>query len=267
MPFLTINGIQVKVDLRAGARKWSEGGYVERMFDRSATKFEANEKRSWRLETENRGLTRTEADALSALVRGRGHTWKFAAASDLWSSKGLTTSATSGTLTAGVAGGKFDKKLQITAAGYGRWTPTGKDALTGDYTLSVWRLESGTFRHYVRRSDGTIWREGSTSGSPTAPFLLVASGYVQLGDPASGATQEFSDMVALPFAVPDSWPAQMFAYTRAFPNLPFLEMAGDVSSAAVVSVLGTVDEEPVQGFMSAGTWHNGRRLEFDLHEA
>lgn len=231
MAHLTLNGVTFPVGVRSGATEHEELGDEVRALDGTLITHTVTQKRRWPCETVT--LEPDTAKAWVALVQGRGHKWDF---TTLYSSKFLGTSATSGTVTANVASGKFNKKLQVGATSYARWTPTGRDSLiagalnpVGDYTLTVWRLESGTWYHYIiRNRSGSVtrYKDGASHGAATAWISVHASGYLQLGDGTNA--DDFSDLVAVPFAIPTDWVSSWYGYGRAFPALPRLEANGDV---------------------------------------
>lgn len=254
MAFLTINGltIEVRPDVR---RSYTENGERRRAFDRSLRGSRYHRKR--RLECQSLHLTPAEADALAGLVDGLGHSWRFDHATQgLYSSgKGLPTSATNGTITTNGASGKFDKQVTFNALAYARWTPVRADVLTGNYTLSVWRLTAtgpDVWTHYLVRNVGgtvTYYENGvliGGSGDVTwEAKLSVTAGVLQLADGTNADV--FSDLVALPFAVPLTWPAVLGVSTQAYPSIPTLEVNGDVISSptAPVEFLGLVEGEAI----------------------
>lgn len=210
------------------------------------------------------------ADAVSALVRGLGHAWRFSA--DGYSSKGLAPNEepdggpaynqTGPPTVSGAKGVAFDINEYI------EWTPTGLDALTGDFTLLV-RRNAGTWVHHVIRKQGgstTTWDNGSTPGGATGWLTVNSSGVLKLGD---GTAQTFADLVALPFAIPDSWVAPLYNSTRAFPERPMLEVNGDLVSAPAtpIQMRGRVDAEEIAPHVDTnGEQLDGRRVNFTLEE-
>ncbi len=269
MAFLTLCNIPMNIDAKSGERRWTEVGDKGRAFDGSFRRTLQKLKRSWPMSSAP--LIAADADALAGLVQGLGHSWSFDV--DLYSSKGLAKKSQSGTVTAGVSTGtlKFGNKLQIAAGGQVTWGV----GLTGEYTLTVWRLEGGAFQHYVIRKKGianpTInkWKNGiSDDGAATGWLTVNGSGDVVLGDLTNA--DDFDDLVALPFATPNSWVSSLYSSTRAFPKLPKLEAAGTALSSpeTPVTVFGVVERESPEPFPSGGTWQQGgRRVDFVLEEA
>lgn len=266
MPFLTINNVTVSVDAKSGDRKWKEIGDRDRAFDGTLRSTRQALKRSW--EFVSNPLPLAEADALVALVQGRGHAWSFDV--DLYSSKGLAKKTQTGTVNPAIAGGKFGNKVQLTVgppAGQVSWGV----GLTGDYTLTVWRNEASVWKHYVIRKTGVTvnkWKDGVQDDLLATGWLTVnGSGDVVLGDGSNA--DDFDDLVALPFSIPSSWVSALFSSTRAFPSLPKLEAGGVSMSSPTtpISVHGIVDKESPEPHVSGGAWQDGaKRIEFSLEE-
>lgn len=247
MAHLTINGVAFSVFWKSGNRAHEEQGSFDRMLDGTLVTTRTVDKRKWEIASPM--FTRAEADAWEGLLLGRGDTWKFSDASGGsnhgYSSKGYAP-ATSGTVTFNVASGYYSgsKKVQIGASSYARWTLTGDDSLIagglnpkGDYTLVGWVWNGSSWDHWItQRLDGaaTVWYKNGAPDSSQAFWSVDSTGYVQLGDGTNA--KDFSDFTALPFAVPTSWMASIYAFqqsggnNRPFPKLPRLEAMGDLVS-------------------------------------
>ena len=265
MAFCTLNNITLRVAADTGDRDWTEIGARERAFDGTLRTTRSKLKRAWSLST--KPLIATEVDAWVALLQGRGHSWDFTSE---YSSKGLVKTSQNGTPTFNAASGKFDKKLQLDATEWVRWTPSGDDVLTGDYTLTVWRLETGVWHHYVIRKTGgstNKWVDGVSNDAAATAWLTVTAGVIQLGDATNA--DDFSNLVALPFSIPSSWVASLYASTRAYPAIPKLELGGDIVSSPTtpISTKALVERETPAAFPSSGVWQPGaRRIELRLEE-
>ena len=229
MAYLEVNGVALEV--RAAGEDPGEVGTFARAVNGDLVATRTTLKPVHACETTP--LDVASARAWTGLLLGRGHSWDFA---DGYSGKGLAPTET-GTVSFGDASGKFDKHVTIAVSGNVQWTPTGEDSLIagdhnpkGDYTLAVWRLESAVWVHYViRKLNGATnkWVDGGSDDGASTPWLTVSgAGVLQLSDGV--AEENFSDLVALPFGVPSTWPALWAAYGRAFPRLPRLEAAGDL---------------------------------------
>ena len=272
MSFLTINAVEISTMVKSAGREPEEIGDMARALDGTLVSTRVKIKRKWPCETAM--MTRAEADALEGLLLGRGHTWKFTAK---YSAKGLTESATSGSVTYNGASGKFDKRVTLGAAAYSRWTPTGDDSLVagamnpkGDYTLMIWKLTStgpDVWTHYiVRYLDGVTnkWVNGASNDAATTDFITNTAGVVQIGNGTDAAV--FSDMVALPFGIPTTWIANIYANTRAFASAPKLDASGDLISnpTTPLSVRARNVRQKPEPYASDVV---GKRIEFELHEA
>lgn len=267
MAYFTLNGIDF--DVIPGERETSIIGARRRMFDGSYKQTVRTSKEVYATQTGL--LSRDDADAFYSLLMGYGHNWKFAAASDYYSGKGLGSTATNGTPTAGGASGKFDKRLSLDNTEYVTWTPSGDDALAGDYTISVWWLDT-TWKHVLKRyvastTTTTYYRDGVTDASfaDWTNTLTVTAGVLKLLGEVGG--DAFSDLVALPFAVPTSWIPSMAAYTRAYPNRPNVEVYGDMFNADAVGNCLTCCPV-VEGFTPVPQANalDGGRVSFRLEE-
>lgn len=194
-------------------------------------------------------LTNGDAFAWQSLICGEGEVFPFDAS--LYGSKGLGPSAsTAATLVSSHP--KFGaKNLQLGATtGTITFSAAALNIFAAyvGHTVMVWRYESAAWHHYVVRSDGTIWKDGSTAGSPTATWLTVntTTGDVTIAN-TSGSAVEYDDLVVLPFQVLDAWPGTFAAATRAFPGLPMVELSGDlVPEQSYRQALGTADDQPVK---------------------
>lgn len=267
MAYLTINGVDLDV-LIGHERVYDELADEDRAVDGTLVSTRSYIKPKWELDTVV--LSRAEADAWASVLLGRGETWKM---KDLsggtnhgYSSKGYaptfvgTAAHTDFNQAAGFyAGTIYDEKVVFSAGEAARWTLTGQDSLIasddnpqGDYTLVVWRLEAAVWEHWISRKRTvagvtgiTNWKDGVIQGvednAAALAFLFVhASGYLQLGDAATD--DDFSDMTALPIAIPTSWAVPIFTYQktvaaggkfRPYPKLPRLEAYGDLLSLPV----------------------------------
>ena len=269
MAFLTVNA--VSLDLAAGSskRQWLAFGDRRRVASGALRTNEATEKRTWDCMTTP--MKAADATAWSGLLRGRGHNFRFAAAGDYYSAKGLAgTASGAGTVTAGGSSGKFDKKVSFSASTRVlEWTPTGPDSLANDYTVMVWKWVTDAWKHYlIRNLAGSVTKyENAVTYGGSTDFLTVTAGVLKLNGADAG---EFSDLVALPFAVPTSWISSLHGSTRAFPNSPRLELDADLvgDPSTPLEAFGKVDSEEIVPHVDAdGEQLVGRKLSFSLEEA
>src|SRR5262245_41057372 len=125
MPSFVVNEIEVDVAHGSGELDSTLVGDRTRSIDGSTT----TNIRAWKdgLSFSTPVIDRDDAEALRRLLRGDGHNFRFAdSATDYYSKKGLAGTATlgGGTITAGGASGKFDKRVTFSSATpYLSWTP------------------------------------------------------------------------------------------------------------------------------------------------
>lgn len=175
------------------------------------------------------------AKAVSSLVTGFGHVINFEDATP-YTSRGIgPSSATTATTTAG--GARFGSRYgNLRAAVYDLQLPE-------QWTVILWHLSVGTWRHHVLRWDGARWYEGvrgdGVYASTQAALLTIDNGAITFG-PTS--VQSFDDIVALPYHVPDEMIAAFYAFAvddnRPFPPLPQVEVDGGVIAGRRMMSIG-----------------------------
>lgn len=277
MPHFTLNQITLDVALGSGKRETTIVGERRRAIDGTLLQTIRASKDSF--DASSMLMQRADADALYALLMGYGHNMRFAAASDYYSGKGLTGTATlgGGSITAGGASGKFDKRVTFSSATpYLSWTPTGDDVLTGDYTISVWKLTStgpDVWTHYlatyVAATTTLTEYQSGIAGAYAMNFVSVTAGVLRLNNSDAASNWAYSDLVALPFAVPAAWVPFLAAASRAFPNRPHVEVDGDMVGDPVtpLTCCAAVDGfAPVAFVDSSGEQLDGGRVSFRLEE-
>jgi hypothetical protein len=188
------------------------------------------------------------AFAFRDLVLGKGECFNFD--TSVYGSKGsgpssLVNGVINGTAKYG-AGGLQQTAATGTVAYPIANFPTGGTA----WTVAVWRkLGAGAFVHYVvtttSKGAGQAWVNGVLTADATA-WLSVASGVVTLNADAAQTTN-LDDLIVLPFEVPSSWPASIQAYGKAFSQLAYLEVDGDLieNNVGTKNVAGAVTGMPV----------------------
>lgn len=176
-------------------------------------------------------LTLAQAHAWVSLLTGEGEAWSFD--STLYGSKGTGPSASSGaTQSAGSAkygAGKLSLAATTGSITYSSVTVNEFGGSVGWHVM-FWRFVSGAWHHYQARSDGSYWTDGASDpmGAFSYPdFLTVSGGAVTLKNITAGAVP-FDDLVVLPFAVLDDWPAQIYAAAVAYGAVPYLNATGDL---------------------------------------
>lgn len=188
-------------------------------------------------------LTDAEAHAWLCLLTGEGEAWSFDAS--LYGSKGTGPSTYTNTAQgAGVT--KYGTGRLSVGATTGTITFSGvvENAWGGStsWTVMFWRYEGTAWVHYVVRADGAKWLDGVRNDAASTLWLDVADGNVTIEN-TTGAAVLYDDLVVLPFAVLDTWPAQVHAAAAAYGSVPVARATGDmVTEAASREVLGVVEE-------------------------
>lgn len=199
-------------------------------------------------------LVELEWRFLRAILEGEGHHWSFDDSSDYkYSSKGL--GPTSVTYIARYTGStKFSSAgaLQVTLAQYVQYNV----GYTNEWTVMVWRLESGTWHHYIVNNSSEKWVDGVRNDAASTPFITMVSGNIRIGDTGSGATQYFEDLVVIPEKINASWAVDLGVMTAAFSDLPLVRVGGNLFLSKTHYVRGfDVDVKLTQGF-SGGSWQS-----------
>ncbi len=190
-----------------------------------------------------------------SLTKGQGHVWSFDA--DVFSSKGLGWTATQPTrdttnMKFGAASGAVASAATVTAA----YT----EATTR--TVFYWRRpNSGSFNHYALVLTGATVTSKFKNGVTTAEtvtnwFTANADGsFALLGKDDAGANSiaQYDDLVVVPFVATTAMITAWSAGTRAWADLPKLNMSGDlIPDVAGVSKNIEALTEPV-----ATKWEKG----------
>lgn len=271
MAFLTINGVEVQIADDSARFDVVEIGSRKRAFD--GTPMVTRQRLARELSVRTSILAKAEAFAVSCLAAGLGHVFSFA--SHVYSSKGKGPSASTD-VTYSATGGPVTGVGRITVAGTtGTTTYSAVAALRAgfdstEWTVLVWRKESGTWFHYIVKGNSTAWKNGSTVAVP-AWLTVTPGGSVTIA--ATDATAyDYSDLVTLPFLIPDSWVSQLDAWlrtgTRAFPPLATLHLEGNaVPTTHAFYAKGEVEGEELLQATVAGSWEPAaRRLSIKFRE-
>lgn len=204
-------------------------------------------------------LTVATSFAWASLISGEGEVWSFD--SSLYGSKGSAPSTN--------VGCTFE--LSVPKYGAGRLNvpaTTGSIAypitvMVGDSTkwsAAFWRsTDSGaTWTHYVIRSDGAKWVNGSRNDAASTTWFSVTTSTASITN-TTGSAVKYDDLVLLPFLVLDDWPSQMYSAGVAYVPAPYLDLEGDLIDDGTRRVLGKVTEAFVK---TAGGIR--RKLEVEL---
>lgn len=99
-----------------------------------------------------------------------------------------------------------------------------EDAYLGKWTIAGWTKEGGgAWIHYIERSDGAKWQNGTRNDSATIPWTVATSTWTLYDDAAND--RYFDDLVWLPFEIDDSWGAE-WPQLETFSNLPKVKIWG-----------------------------------------
>jgi hypothetical protein len=265
MAFLTLNGVEIPVSSTAGAT-------IERVRQGEYGRTATHAARSFvNASSDARKATTTLAINSTALmyqqvIRGLGHVWSFN--DGLYSSKGLgpippLPVGYSILADAGVSGG--DPALQIvedTALVY-----INPYYLTGAWTLAAWSDKEGEgYYHYTWTSTGDTYGNGVLGANVGAEYIATA-GTITMGVPGGVGNVSFDEMILLPYVVPATWPAWVYALGVAgtpLPPLSYVLAEGDWYGSAT-QVLGDVGNGRTQQWTDSGTLKTGEAFEFTLH--
>lgn len=258
MAYLILGGVTVGVAVDSVSFDYEDIGVEqERSPSGALSGGSGATKRQWRMRTTP--VSVSERDAWVGLIEGKGHSWSFD--TNLYSSRGRGTSSGTGTIVTSSPTPKWGAGLVRVAAGV---TVTWAAQVGSSWTTLHWRYESGAWKHYVCRSDNARWVNGVRNDA-SAGGLSVASGSVSLTG-ASSLT-DFDGLVALPYSVPDSWPAALYTQhnSAAWSTLPRLSAAGTFDTASV-TVRGKVTGSKVIACNLNGVRTSGYLLDFTLRE-
>lgn len=188
-------------------------------------------------------LTEAAAHSWLCLLTGEGEAWSFDAS--LYGSKGTGPTSLLNS-SQGAAGPKFGAGRLSVGATTGTLTYLGVavNAWGGssEWTVLVWRFEGAAWVHYAVRSDGAKWVNGVRNDAASTTWLDVWEGNVTIEN-TTGAAVLYDDLVVLPFAVLDAWPAEVHAAAAAYGSLPVGRATGTmVTEATSREVLGVVKE-------------------------
>jgi hypothetical protein len=261
MTFLKVNGIEIPVSSTAGAT-------IERVRQGEYGRTATHAARSFvNASSDSRKATTTlavNADALvyERAIRGLGHVWGFD--NTLSSSKGLgrTGAAPAGQgYASGLVAGNALSLAPGTTLQY--LHPYGGEA----WTIACWMDDSGGGAyHYTFTSTGLSYGNGVLSASVGDNHVSEDGTTIDLYGGA-GDFVVFDELVVLPYVVPATWPAWVYALGLAgtpLPPLSYVLAEGDWYGAAT-QVLGEVGTGRTAQWTDSGTLKTGEAFEFTLH--
>lgn len=265
---LRISGIPIPILTEAASHTTTQIGENERAEDGSMIISRRALKENYKLKIAHQ--IPTDAIAYRELFLGRGHTWNFD--TTVYSSKGLGPTVLTNTVINATS--KYGAGGAQQTASSGRFRAIALPANGTKWTVMLWRkIGAGAFVHYivtnttkgasqayvngVLASDTTVWLGVSTS---TGTVTLDADG---------ASTTNIDDLVILPYEIPASWPANIFAYGAAFSQLAYLDVDGDLIDANLVtkSCKGGVSGISVQpGWLNGVYYQSIRVVDAELEE-
>jgi hypothetical protein len=234
MATLTLNGLELAVGLDLGGED-TQIGESGRSDDGSYWSGVQRVKQKWSFRTVP--IAKLEAEAWRAWLSTVSLHFPFDA--DFYSTDGLAI-ATNPTSLAEIVTDvkKYGAGSLLVSEG---GAPTWATGVGSTWTVRAWRRESGTFYHYVVRSDGLYYKDGVSQGTGgMAGKIHIATGTLTLyGD---AGDRWYDDVVVSPFLVPVTWitgSTGPWSYSGAavYPSVPpLLVAAGDAFPAGNTSV-------------------------------
>lgn len=259
MPYLTLSGVTVPVAVDSVSMSYEDvGGEQERSPSGELTGGPLVSKREWRMTTTP--LPVSEVDAWVGLIEGKGHTFPFDV--DLYSTRGRGNSSGTGVLDT------VTKKYGAASLEVANLTSiTWALGLGTTWTVVAWTNDQGGggWKHRVLRSDAVEWVNGALLALNVGEISVSSGSLVFEG--VDGTDWLFDDTVALPYEVPASWPAAMYAHhsASAWSALPRVTAGGSFATASV-TVRGKVTGSKVIRCRLGGALTSGYLLDFTLRE-
>lgn len=261
MAYLSINGVTVSVAADSVSLRYvGVGGSEERSPSGSLEGGPLVLKREWSMATTP--VPASEVDAWVGLIEGKGHSIPFDA--DFYSHRGrgpVSSAGASIVLSGAKHGAGYFAVGLVDELTYGISLPS-------TWTVLLWRLESGTWKHYLTTYDSRTWLNGVRDDEfDVSPMVMVVNGSLVVGDPGGDGLGNIDDVVALPYSVPDAWAPSMYAQhnAAAWPALPRVTAAGDFATSSV-TVRGRVTDSRVSRCAPAGTLTSAHTIQFTLRE-
>jgi hypothetical protein len=226
MVALSVNGIEIPVC----TWKESDEEIGERMRASSGKSLVSIRDRKFVRRFSVRTEDTTLAEAIKGLLTGDGFSWSFDI--DWYSEQGLPVIATAGAASSSLGSTAPTpafgaKRLAIPAATTVSWQLPDRYSVV--WTMIFWAYYSGAWHHYVLNSLGEKWKDGATTTDSVYVNVVTGGGttQMQLSSP-SGSAAYYDDVVVVPYLWPSTWPAQVYAATRAWKPFPFLSVDGEL---------------------------------------
>ena len=262
MALLKINGVPVQ----ATASEWEPVTLGEMARSLNGAPRSTARVRKANLRYTSGLLSVPEAQLLRALVDGEGHVLSFedtaSPSAYLYTSRDVGPSDSGG-----ASRSTSDKKwgtasLLVPANMTAAWD--FGTAYSGQVTVIGWlHPPGGEWEHYITTPTNT-YLNGEPYGNPESQFWSLYAGTLRLGDLENHDLPfRFDDVVTLPFAVPDAWVPDLYAFhaTQAWPALPHVLAEDPRLPAGGLLCLGEVGASQALPRRTSV----GERVEFTLY--
>lgn len=260
MSFLTVFGLDVPIAAGSFAESVEEVGEGKRAYDGTLRLSRHTGKRLFDFSLVP--LEFQEAEAWAGLLRGLGEAWNYDS-NHLYGSKGTGPSSSSGATVNAAAAftGGYGLRLAATTGSivYPVSYPRGATVLLRRDAAS-----DDTWSHYCVDSTGRKWVAGSRNDAASTSWLTIGATSITLAN-TSGSTDDYDEIVFLPFLLPTSWPPLLAAVSVPPPELPRLTVRGDVvpdesAAADSFSMLGQLVGGDTVHATLGGAWRTNARV-------
>ena len=276
MPYLSLSGFSVPVRATGATFANTALGEDSRAFGGQLVPSRRSLSRSFEIQTivDTPGAAR----ALAGLVQGEGHKWSFN--SDLYSSKGLGPQAgytVTMSATGGVAGGGY---VQVTSAQSIGW----RSLQYGDFTMMVYKYTGGAWHQYVYTYDLSTttvaqYKDGA-SHSPVAgdnitnwfTYTSATGDFAFAGKDIDGTNgnSRYDELVIVPYLMTaemiSAFNTETRTNSRAFGEIPQLNVSGDIIPDGPVAFIGSVVEGNFEMAQVSASEAFGLAMTFTLSE-
>jgi len=271
--FLTLNGIAIQVLV--------EGANFEPMRLMDSARAESMalienleaEKGRWRFDLPP--MSRADAYAHRQLINGAGHYFSFDAS--FYSSRALAPIALfGGTIGAAAPAPWLGAGRANFALGAGNFVTyqTNVGVTLSQMMVMVARnVAAGGWSHYMKDLAGNTWLNGAPTGALAWFNVAGANGSVSVGADAGNAIA-YDELVILPYHVPASWPAQMYAFQNPaagntqWSSLKQLKMQGEILPEGGTKIVHgrVLGEKILSALLPTGFDQAARQLSVELVE-
>jgi hypothetical protein len=271
--FLTLNGIALQV-LIEGAN-WEPMRLIDSARAENMSLIENLEGEKGRGTFTLQPMTRADAYAHRQLINGAGHYFSFD--TSFYSSRGLAPIAlTGGTIGAAAPAPWLGAGRALFALGAGNFVTyqTNVGVTLAQMTVMIARnVAAGGWNHYMKDLAGNTWLNGAATGALAWFNVAGANGSVVVGADAGNAIA-YDELVILPYHVPASWAAQMYAFQNPaagntqWSSLKQLKLQGEVLPEGGTKIVHgrVLSEKILSAQLPTGFEQAARQLTFELVE-